>query len=169
MLPLPACQLQPSPHLSAKYVLLCSQVPRNICLFLPKFHCELNWIERYWGAAKKYARNHCSYTLAGLRTIIPLALSQSLDEIPEEMRGGLELPVSPVRKQRRWARISLQWAVEYSKVPRSAVDAVVQAVNAQRSSRHRDTGRMRSAEAAMEEAAARVWRLESFCPNGTTS
>ena len=28
------------------------------CLFLPKYHCELNWIERYWGAAKKYARRH---------------------------------------------------------------------------------------------------------------
>ena len=71
---------------------MCSQVPRNICLFLPKFHCELNWIERYWGAANKYARNHCSYTLAGLRAIIPLALSQSLDEIPEEMRGDPSCP-----------------------------------------------------------------------------
>ena len=133
-----------------------------MCLFLPKFHCELNWIERYWGAAKKYARNHCSYTLTGLRTIVPLALSQSLDEIREDMCGDSELPVSPVRKQRRWARISLQWAVEYSKVPRSAVDAIVQAVNAQRSSRHRDTGRMRPAEAAMEEAAARAWRVGAF-------
>ena len=70
--------------------------------------------------------------------------------------------MSPVRKQRRWARISLQWAAEYGKVPRSAVNAVVLAVNAQRSSRHRDTGRMRPAEAAMEEAAACMWRQGSF-------
>ena len=98
----------------------------------------------------------------GLCAIIPLALSQSLDEIPDYMRGDPELPVSPVQKQRHWARISLQWAVEYCRVPRSAVDVIVQAVNAQRSTRHRDTGRMRAAEAAMEEAAAHVWRVGAF-------
>jgi hypothetical protein len=141
------------------------QVPRNLCLFLPKFHCELNWIERYWGAAKKYARRHCTYSLAALRTIVPIALSQSLDEIPEELRSdpapARELPVSPVRKQRRWARISLQYAAEYSKLPRSEADAVMSAVNAQRSARHRDTNdpRARAVEAAMEEKAAHAWRV----------
>ena len=44
------------------------------CLFLAKYHCELNFIERYWGAAKKYARRHCGYTLVALRVCVPIAL-----------------------------------------------------------------------------------------------
>ena len=140
-------------------------MPRNLCLFLPKFHCELNWIERYWGAAKKYARKHCTYSLTALREIVPIALSQSLDEIPDELRSDpalmRELPVSPIRKQRRWARISLQYAEEYSKLPRTEADAVMRAVNAKRSARHRDTNdpRVRALEAAMEEKAACAWRI----------
>ena len=47
-----------------------------------RYHCELNPIERYWGAAKKYARRHCSYTLVGLRACVPIALSQTLAEEP---------------------------------------------------------------------------------------
>ena len=29
----------------------------HICDFYPKYHCELNFIEQYWGAAKLYYRN----------------------------------------------------------------------------------------------------------------
>ena len=28
------------------------------CIFLPKYHCELNTIKRVWGQAKNYKREH---------------------------------------------------------------------------------------------------------------
>ena len=109
--------------------------------------------ERYWGAGKKYARRHCGYSLSALRSCVPIALSQTVEELPEELRDEQkhpDLPVSPLYKQRRWARISRQYMAEYRKG--ESGDAVVRAVNAQRSKRHRDTGdpRARRAEAAME-------------------
>ena len=47
----------------------------HICLFLPKYHCELNPIERVWCKAKKFTRAHCTYTLPALRRVIPESLA----------------------------------------------------------------------------------------------
>jgi hypothetical protein len=47
----------------------------QLVIFYPKFHCELNFIERYWCGAKCYAREHCEYSLEGLRKVLPAALN----------------------------------------------------------------------------------------------
>ena len=127
----------------------------------------MNAIERYWGATKKYARRHCSYSLPGLRAILSVALSQSLSELPEESRSAEDLPVSPLLKIRRWFRISWQYAAEYRKGSECA--EIVKSLAAQRSKRHRDTSdrRSRQAEAAMEEAVTEWMRRRAkrgSCP-----
>lgn len=33
-------------------------------------HCELNYIEYYWAAAKRYTRENCNYSFVGLEPIL---------------------------------------------------------------------------------------------------
>ena len=56
-------------------------------LFLPKFHPELNPIERVWGKAKVYTRDRCDYTFPSLhRMVTPALASVSLDQIRKYFR-----------------------------------------------------------------------------------
>ena len=50
-------------------------------VFLPKFHCELNPVERIWATAKRYTRDRCTFKLKNLRKLIPKALTITLPEI----------------------------------------------------------------------------------------
>ena len=47
----------------------------HICVFLPKYHCEINFIEYFWGAVKHYLRENCDYTFATLKLNMPKALA----------------------------------------------------------------------------------------------
>ena len=45
-------------------------------IYLPKFHGELNPIERVWCSAKQYTRSHCDYTIRELSSTIPASLTK---------------------------------------------------------------------------------------------
>ena len=47
----------------------------HVCLYLPRFHCELNPIERVWCHAKKHTRANCNGSLLRLRKVVPEGLS----------------------------------------------------------------------------------------------
>lgn len=40
----------------------------HACLFIPKFHCEINPIERCWSQAKRYTRAYCTYNNHRIKT-----------------------------------------------------------------------------------------------------
>ena len=59
----------------------------HIPCFLPKFHPELNPIERVWAQLKRYTKSHCKYSLPSLRKNIPLAYdSVTLENIQNHFR-----------------------------------------------------------------------------------
>lgn len=50
-------------------------------IFYPVLHCELNFIEYFWGRAKLYTRWHCQYTCPSLVRTVPVALAQISDQL----------------------------------------------------------------------------------------
>ena len=50
------------------------EVAGHLCIFLLKFHCELNFIEFFWGVVKRWLCQHCDYMFKTLQENIPKAL-----------------------------------------------------------------------------------------------
>ena len=43
----------------------------HLCIVLPKFHCELNFIEFFWGTVKRYLRECCDMSFDTLKINLP--------------------------------------------------------------------------------------------------
>ena len=67
-------------------------------IFLPKFHPEYNFIERYWARIKWWLRAHCVGTLNALMDVIEKACSTDV------------VPLTLIRK---YARTSWRWMEAY--------------------------------------------------------
>jgi hypothetical protein len=50
------------------------------CIFYPKFHPELNYVEYFWAEVKRYTKANCNYTWTGLKRTVPIGLA-SVDVI----------------------------------------------------------------------------------------
>jgi hypothetical protein len=64
----------------------------------PKFHCECNFIERYWGFVKRETRRLCTYSFADL-----------IKKVPEVL---VSVPIASIRK---FARKSWRYMDAYNK------------------------------------------------------
>ncbi len=54
---------------------------------LPKFHCELNPIERVWAQSKQYSKAYCKYNIRSLRNSVHPALdSVTLESVQNHFR-----------------------------------------------------------------------------------
>jgi hypothetical protein len=80
-------------------------------VMLPKYHCELNGIERVWGRSKYYTRSHCRFSFPDLMVRVPLSLLS--ENIPIEMH-------------RRFARKARDYVRSYAAL---AADVTIEAVH----------------------------------------
>ena len=91
----------------------------ELCLFTPKFHPGLNFIERVWGRAKWFLRLFCDYSFPGLKSRLSFALGviKILKEHRElHARLKKEEYVLTERLVQKYARRSRNYVAAYLQV-----------------------------------------------------
>jgi hypothetical protein len=48
----------------------------HLYMFFPTFHCEINWIEYWWGHVKYFTQQNCHYTWPSLVKTVLHALNE---------------------------------------------------------------------------------------------
>ncbi|OAD79520.1 hypothetical protein PHYBLDRAFT_162583 [Phycomyces blakesleeanus NRRL 1555(-)] len=105
------------------------EVPGHIFELYPKFHCECNWIERYWGAAKRVARLNCDYSFKSLEKNLPSLLD------------GASPVTGPPTMIRRFYKKTWRYIEAYSKfLDAKDADAEVKKFTSRISKSHRSIG-----------------------------
>ena len=93
----------------------------HLCIFLPKFHCELNFIEFFWGWVKRYLSECCDYTFDTLKANLPKAMESV-----------------PLHTIRRWEHRVFRWMAAYfSGLQAKEAQAQVKAFSSKKYQSHR--------------------------------
>jgi hypothetical protein len=117
----------------------------HFCIFLPKFHPELNFIERYWSRVKWYARQFSDGTIKGLKAQADVAMTMSSE-------------TCDLALMRRYSRTAWRWVDAYHR----GLDGVLANYAVRKSKSHRcvtdkvDREVNQLAVERKEEAAARA-------------
>ena len=72
----------------------------HICLFLPKFHCEMNYIELYWCLGKWHTRGRADMSWKGLKH----AIWEAFGVVAYDNPSNKALPTSSIVRQRESRR-----------------------------------------------------------------
>jgi hypothetical protein len=94
--------LEPQPDISKQRTVL-EEVLKNYenmeAMMIPKYHCELNGIERVWGRSKFYTHCKCNYSYPDLMKNVPVSL----------LTGNI-----PIAMHRKFARKARDYIRAYS-------------------------------------------------------
>ena len=106
------------------------------CLFTPKFHPELNFIERAWGRAKWFLRLFCDYSYPGVKARLAFALGLlkiSKDYQQSHERLKEKDYVLTKRLVQKYSRKSRDYVVSYLKMRNGdATDEVMKTLKSHR-------------------------------------
>jgi hypothetical protein len=74
------CILKLQPNFQAQKSLVQEVIKHkgHLCIFLPKFHCKLAFIEYFWGSTKKYLQENCDCSFDTLKLNMPIAMTSVL-------------------------------------------------------------------------------------------